>query len=67
MELEYIFQQSSAFTLFQLLFMSSLLITGILGRVDIYLAFVRMLATYVISFGPVALLVYVLYEVSKLQ
>ena len=67
MELEYIFQQSSAFTLLQLLFMSSLLITGILGRVDIYLAFARTLATYVISFGPVALLVYVLHEVSKLQ
>lgn len=67
MELEYVFLQSGAFTLFQFLFMSSLLIPGILGRADVYPAFVRTLATYVVSFGPVALLVYVLHQVSKLQ
>ena len=67
MELEHIFTQSSAFMVFQLLFMSSLLIPGMVGRTDIFPAFIRTLATYVVSFGPLALLVYVLHAVSKLQ
>jgi hypothetical protein len=67
MELEYIFSQTGAFTLFQFLFMSSLLIPSMLGRTDIFPAFVRTLATYVVSFGPLAMLVYVLHAVSKLQ
>jgi len=67
MELEYIFSQTGAFTLFQFLFMSSLLIPSMLGRTDIFPAFVRTMASYVISFGPLALLAYVLHAVSKLQ
>ena len=67
MELEYIFSQTGAFTLFQFLFMSSLLIPSMLGRTDMFPAFVRTLASYVISFGPLGLLVYVLHAVSKLQ
>jgi hypothetical protein len=67
MELEHAFQLSSFFTAFQLLFMSSLVVSGFLGRADIFRAFVRTVTMYLMSFGPVALLVYVLYEVSKLQ
>jgi hypothetical protein len=67
MELEYIFLQTGAFTLFQFLFMSSLLIPSLVGRTDIFPAFVRTLASYVVSFGPLVLLGYVLHAVSKLQ
>lgn len=67
MELEHAFQLSSFFTAVQVLFMSSLVGFAFLGRADIFRAFVRTLTTYIMSFGPVALLVYVLYEVSKLQ
>jgi hypothetical protein len=67
MELEHAFQLSGAFTLFQLLFMSSLLIPAMAGRTDIVRAFVRTLTVQIVSFGPMALLLYVLYEVSKLQ
>lgn len=67
MELEHIFSQTGAFTLFQFLFMSSLLIPTMVGRTDIFPAFVRTMATYVVSFGPLGLLVYVLHAVSKLQ
>lgn len=67
MELEHIFSQTGAFTLFQFLFMSSLLIPTMVGRIDIFPAFVRTMATYVVSFGPLGVLVYVLHAVSKLQ
>ncbi len=52
---------------FQLLFMSSLLFTGMMGRADMYRSLVNTLTSYVVSFGPMALLVYVLYGVSRLQ
>jgi hypothetical protein len=64
MELEHAFQQSMPYTAFQLLFVSSLLIPGMLGRIDIVRGFVRTVTSYVVSFAPVAALIYVLYEVS---
>jgi hypothetical protein len=67
MELEHAFQQSGTFMTLQLLFMSSLLVPGILGRTDIYRALVRALASSAVSFGPMALLLYVLYQVSRLS
>lgn len=67
MELEYLFLPSGAFTAFQFVFMSSLLVPGILGRPDMYRSAVNRLATLVVTFGPMALLVYILYEVSLLS
>jgi hypothetical protein len=49
------------------MFMVSLLVPSIIGRIDLYGKVVRALTSNVISFGPVALLVYVLYHVSHLQ
>ncbi|MEK6744354.1 MAG: hypothetical protein AABZ15_12120 [Nitrospirota bacterium] len=66
MELEYLFQHSGPFMVMQLM-MGSLLVPAAMGRVDLYRAFVRNMASYVVSFGPVALLVYVLFEVSRLS
>lgn len=66
MELEHLFQQSGAFLTFQLVFMSSLFIPGVFGRMDIYRLFARALASYVVTFGPMALLLYILYQVSRL-
>jgi len=67
MELEHAFQLSNFLTAIELLFMSSVAFFGFLGRADIFRSFVRTLTTYVMSIGPVALLIYVLYEVSRLQ
>lgn len=66
MELEHLFQQSGFFMTLQMVFMGSLLIPAAVGRVDIYRVFVRATASNVVTFGPVALLGYILYEVSKL-
>jgi hypothetical protein len=66
MELEYLFQHSGSFMILQLI-MGSLLVPAAFGRTDLYRMFVRSTASYVVSFGPVALLVYVLFEVSRLS
>jgi len=66
MELEYLLQHSASFMILQLM-MGSLLVPAVIGRADLYRSFVRSTASYVVSFGPVALLVYVLFEVSRLS
>jgi hypothetical protein len=66
MELEYLFQHSGSFVVLQLV-MGSLMVPAAIGRMDLYRSFVRSTASYVVSFGPVALLVYVLFEVSRLS
>ena len=60
-------QWGNAAFAFQLLFMSSLLFPRMMGRADMYRSFVNTLTSYVVSFGPMALLVSVLYGVSRLQ
>ncbi|MCK9418249.1 MAG: hypothetical protein M0R70_02590 [Nitrospirae bacterium] len=67
MDFEHAFLQSNFFMLFQMMFMGSLLVPSIIGRIDLYGKVVRALASNVVSFGPVALLVYVLYQVSHLN
>jgi hypothetical protein len=67
MELEHAFQQSGFLVALQLLIAGSLLAPGVLGRSDMYRMFVATVASHVVSFGPVALLVYVLYRVSLLS
>ena len=66
MELEYLFQHSGSFMMLQLM-MGSLLVPAAIGRSDLYRSFVRSASSYVVSFGPVAILVYVLFEVSRLS
>jgi hypothetical protein len=66
MELEYLFQHSGSFMVLQLM-MGSLMVPAAIGRIDLYRLFVRSTASYVVSFGPVGILVYVLFEVSRLS
>jgi len=65
MELEHVMQQSGWFLVMQML-MGSLMVPAMIGRVDLYRSFIRSIASYVVSFGPFGLLVYVLFEVSRL-
>jgi len=66
MELEHAFMQSNFFMIFQMMFMVSMLVPSLIGRTDLYGKVVRVFASNIVSFGPVALLVYVLYQVSHL-
>lgn len=65
MELEHVMQQSGWFLVMQML-LGSLMVPVMIGRVDLYRAFIRSAASYVVSFGPFGLLIYVLVEVSRL-
>jgi len=67
MELEYAMQQSNFFLLFQMMFMGSLLVPGMIGRLDLYGKVVRVIASQVVSYGVFGMLVYVLYQVSHLN
>lgn len=67
MDFEHAFQQSNLFLLFQMMFLGSLLVPSMIGRLDLYSKVVRSLASNVISFGPVLMLAYVLYQVSHLN
>ncbi len=66
MELEHLFQQSGFFMTLQMVFMGALLIPAVAGRIDIYRIFVRSAASNIVTFGPMGLLGYVLYEVARL-
>lgn len=66
MELEHIHQQPGALTAFQLLFAGSLLVLESLGRADICRALASALASLTVTFGPMAVLLYILYRVSSL-
>ncbi len=50
----------------QMVFMGALLIPAVAGRIDIYRIFVRSAASNIVTFGPMGLLGYVLYEVARL-
>lgn len=67
MELEHAFLQSNFFLLFQMMFLGSLMAPSMLGRLDIYGKVARTGATLVVTVGPVAILMYVLFEVSHLN
>jgi hypothetical protein len=67
MELEHAFQQSGFLVAFQLLAIGSLIAPAAIGGAALYQRFVRTLASYVVSFGPMSILVYVLYKVSQMS
>ena len=67
MELEHAFQQSGFLVAFQLLVVGSLLAPGVIGGSALYHWFVRAAASYVVSFGPMGILIYALYKVSQLS
>lgn len=67
MELEHAFLQSNFFMLFQMMFLGSLMVPSMIGRLDIYGKAARTAATVVVTLGPVAILMYVLFEVSHLN
>lgn len=67
MDFEHAFQQSNIFLFFQMMFMGSLLIPSAIGRMDLYGKVVSTVTSHVVSFWPVVMLVYVLYQVSHLN
>ncbi len=67
MEWEHAFQQSEYLAALQIFMAGALMAPGVLGSRDLYARFIAAGTAHVISFGPLALLVYVLYRVSQLS
>ncbi len=66
MELEHLFRLTNELLVMQAV-LASVLLPGLAGRADLYRSFVRNLASWVVTFGPVGLLIYVLCEVVRLS
>lgn len=66
MELEHLFQYSNTYMTMQMVLAGALLVPSAIGRMDLYRSFARETASLVVTFGPVGLLVYMLFEVAKL-
>ena len=67
MDFEHAFQQSGFLAAFQLMIIGSIVAPAILGGEALLHRFVRTLASYVVSFGPMAILVYMLYKLSRMS
>ncbi len=67
MDFEHAFQQSGFLVAFQLMIITSVAAPAALGCPGLVHKFVRTLASYVVSFGPMAILVYVLYKLSQMS
>jgi hypothetical protein len=67
MEFEHAFQQAGFISALQLLILGSVLAPGIMGRSDLYCVLAGKVASYLVTFGPPAMLIYLLYAVSHLS
>jgi hypothetical protein len=67
MELEHAFQQSGFLVAFQLMLVGSLVAPAAMGETTLYFRLARSLASFVVTFGPMAILVYMLFKVSQLS
>lgn len=67
MELEHLFQQTMQFMILQMVFTTSLYVAEQMGRGDVVRSFVRSTASAVVNAGPMALLIYILVQVSHLS
>jgi len=66
MDFEHFFHDAGFVLAFQLMALGSLMAPAAWGRFGLYQRFVSIMTSYVVSFGPPSLLVYVLYKVSHL-
>ncbi len=67
MDFEHAFQQSGFLVAIQLMIIGSVAAPAALGGTPLLQKFIRTLASYVVSFGPMAILVYVLYKLSQIS
>jgi hypothetical protein len=67
MDFEHVFQQAGFLSALHMMIAASLLAPGVMGRSDLYRVFAGKVATYLVTFGPISMLIYVLYAVSRLS
>lgn len=67
MDFEHAFQQSGFLVAFQIMVISSIVAPAAMGGEALLHKFIRTMASCVVSFGPMAILVYMLYKLSRLS
>ncbi len=67
MDFEHAFQQTEFILAMQMMIVGSALGLVLMGRNNFYRIFVGQIASFVVTFGPMAVLLYVLYAVSRLS
>lgn len=68
MELEHMITATQANVMaLQMLMLSALLVPAAVGRTDLYRSFAASAASYILSFTPVTMLLYILYKISHLS
>lgn len=67
MDFEHAFQQSGFLVAFQILVIGSIMAPATMSGDALVHRFVRTIASYVVSFGPMAILVYMLYKISQMS
>lgn len=65
MDFEHAFQQTGIIAAVQMLAFGAIALPGLADRSELYRVFISRVATYVVTFGPVAILLYILAEVSQ--
>ncbi len=67
MDFEHAFQQSGFLVAFQIMVIGSILAPAAMGGEALVHRFVRAVASCVVSFGPMAILIYMLYKISQMS
>lgn len=68
MELEHMITAAQANVMaLQMLMLSALLVPAAVGRMDLYRSFAASATSYILSFTPVTMLLYILYKISHLS
>ncbi len=67
MDFEHAFQQSGFLVALQLMVIGSVVAPAAMGGSALLQRFVRAIASYVVSFGPMAILIYMLYKLSRIS
>jgi hypothetical protein len=67
MNFEHAFQQSGFLVAFQLMLIGSIVAPAEMGGEALLHKFIRTMASFVVSFGPMAILIYMLYRLSQMS
>jgi len=64
-EFEHVFQQSGFISALQVMMLGVVMAAGVAGKNEQYCGFVEKATIGMVTFGPMAMLIYVLYSVSR--
>ncbi len=67
MDFEHVFQQTGFLLALHIVIVVSVIGPGAMGRSDFYRIIVGKVASLVVTFGPMVMLLYILYIVSRLS